>query len=141
MIKIYVIEGTKEVLKQIQERTISYLFLHICCIVDGIVNFIWMRRCINNYPHPVCGIDRYQFKKKHISTWSPCFQYTLSACQQAFSFSNTKFSLYISPYISFSKLVPMTYVLPFLRVLLRRLRMLHEFVRKQDLICFCSIDQ
>ena len=58
--------------------------------------------------------------------------------------SVTKFSLYISPYKSFSMLVPMTYVLPFLRVLLRRLRMPHETVRKKHLIfnCFdsCSID-
>ena len=30
--------------------------------------------------------------------------------------SVTKFSLYISPYISFSGLVPMTYLLPVLRV-------------------------
>ena len=58
--------------------------------------------------------------------------------------SVTKFSLYISPYISFSKLVPMTFVLPSLRVLLCRLRMPYEFVRKKHLIfnCFdsCSID-
>ena len=56
----------------------------------------------------------------------------------------TKCSLYISQYISFSKLVPMTYVLPFLRLLLRRLRMPHKFVRKKYPIfnCFdsCSID-
>ena len=45
-----------------------------------------------------------------------------------------KFSSYISPYISFWKLVLMTYVLPSLRVLLRRLRMLHEFVRKKHLL-------
>ena len=45
-------------------RTVSHLFLRICCIVDDIVHFIWMRRCVNNYPRPVCGIDRYQFKKK-----------------------------------------------------------------------------
>ena len=44
-----------------------------------------------------------------------------------------------APYISFSKLLPMTYVLPFLRVLLRRLRMPHEFVRKNYLI-FNSFD-
>ena len=69
-------------------RTISHLFLRICCIVDDIVHFIWMRGCINNYLHPLCGIDRYQLKKKHISTCSPCFQYTLSTFQQAFSFSH-----------------------------------------------------
>ena len=45
-------------------RTISHLFLRICCMVDDIVHFIRMRGCINNYPHPVCGNDRYQFKKK-----------------------------------------------------------------------------
>ena len=82
-------------------------------------------------------------KKKHISTWSPYFQYTLSTFNKLFLLV-TKFSLYISAYISFSKLVPMTYVLSFLRVLLRRLRMPHEFVRKKHLIfnCFdsCSID-
>ena len=27
-------------------------------------------------------------KKKHISTWSPCFQHPLSTCQQASSFSH-----------------------------------------------------
>ena len=44
--------------------TITHLFLRICCIVDDIVHIIWMRGCINNYPHPVCRIDHYQFKKK-----------------------------------------------------------------------------
>ena len=55
--------------------------------------------------------------------------------------SVTKFGLYIFPYISFSKLLPMTYVLPFLRVLLRRLRMPHEFVRKKHLIFNCFDSQ
>ena len=40
--------------------------------------------------------------------------------------SVTKFSLYISSYISFSRLVPMTYVLLLLREPLRRLWMSHE---------------
>ena len=44
-------------------------------------------------------------KKTHISAWSPCFQYTSSTSQQAF-LSVTEFSLYISPYISFSSLCP-----------------------------------
>ena len=80
-------------------RTKSHSFLRICCIVDDIVHFIWMRGCINNYPHPVCGIDRYQFKKKNISTWSPCFQYTLSTCQQAFSFSHKIQFIYFPIYL------------------------------------------
>ena len=45
-------------------NVISHLFLHICFIVDGIVHFIWMRGCVNNYPHSVYGIYRYQFKKE-----------------------------------------------------------------------------
>ena len=89
---LWIIEAIVSILMKVLHwsRTISHLFLGICCIVDDIVHYIWMQGWINNYPHPVCGIDRYQFKKKekHISTWSPCFQYTLSTCQQAFSFSN-----------------------------------------------------
>ena len=81
-------------------RTISHLFLRICYIVDDIVHFIWMRGCINNYPHPVCGIVRYQLKeKKHISTWSPCFQYTLSTCQQAFSINHKIQFIYFPIYL------------------------------------------
>ena len=119
--------------------------LRICCIVDDILHFIWMRGCINNYPHPVCGIDRYQFKeKKNTSLNDRLVVNTLYPPVNKLFLSVTKFSLYISPCISFSKLVPMTYVLPFLRVLLCRLRMPHEFVRKKHLIfnCFdsCSID-
>ena len=115
-------------------RTISHLFLRICCIVDDIVHFIWMRGCINNYPHPVCGIDRYQFKEKNTSLHYRLVFNILHPPVNKLSLSVTKFSLYISPYISFSKLVSMTYVLPFLRVLLRRFRMPHEFVRKKHLI-------
>ena len=81
-------------------RTISHLFLRICCIVDEKVHFIWMRGCINNYLHPVCGIDRYRFKEKqHISTWSPCFQYALSTYQQAFSFSHKIQFIYFPIYL------------------------------------------
>ena len=80
-------------------RTTSHLFSGICYIVDDIVHFIWIRGCINNYPHPVCGINRYQLKKKHISTWSPCFQYTLSTWQQAFSFSHNIQFIYFPIYL------------------------------------------
>ena len=81
-------------------RIISHLFLRIWCIVDDIVHFIWMRGCINNYPHPVSGIDRYQFKKKkQISTWSPCFQSNLSTCQQAFSSSHKIQFIYFPIYL------------------------------------------
>ena len=63
---LWLIEAIVSILMKVLRwsRTISHLFLRICCIVDDIVHFIWMRGCINNYPHPVCGIDRYQFKKK-----------------------------------------------------------------------------
>ena len=37
--------------------------------------------------------------KKHISTWSPCFQYTLSTCQQAFSFSHKIQFIYFPIYL------------------------------------------
>ena len=81
-------------------RTISHLFLRICCMVDEILYFIWMRGCINNYPYPVCGIGRYQFKKKkHISTWSLCIQYTVSTCQKAFSFSHKIQFIYFPIYL------------------------------------------
>ena len=100
---LWLIEAIVSILTKVLRwsRTISHLFLRICRIVDDIVHFIWMRGCINNYPHPVCGIDRYQFNKKtHISTWSPCFQYTLSTCQ-------SQNSDYIFPCISpFRSLCP-----------------------------------
>ena len=142
---LWLIEAIVSILMKVLRwsRTISHLFLRIYCIVDDIVHFIWMRGCINNYPHPVCEIHRYQFKK-NTSLHDRLFFNTLYPPVNKFFLSVTKFSLYISPYISFSKLVPMTYVLTFLRVLLRRLRMPHEFVRKKHLIfnCFdsCSID-
>ena len=74
-------------------HTISHSFLNICCIVGGIVHFIWMRSWVSNYPHSVCGIYRYQFKKgKH---------------KQAFSFSHKIQYIYFPIYyISFSRLVP-----------------------------------
>ena len=115
-------------------RTISHLFLRICCIMDDWVHFIWMRVCINNYPHPVYGFDRYWLKKKNMSLHDRLVFNTLYPPVNKLFLSVTKFSLYISPYISLSKLVPMTYVLPFLRVLLRRLRIPYEFVRKKHLI-------
>ena len=80
-------------------RTISHLFLRIFCIMDDLVHLIWMRGCINNYPHPVCRIDRYRLKKKHVSTWSPCFQLTLSTCLQAFSFSHKIQFIYFPIYL------------------------------------------
>ena len=63
---LWLIEAIVSILMKVLRwsRTISHLFLRICCIVDGTVHFIWMRGCINNYLHPVCGIYRYQFKKK-----------------------------------------------------------------------------
>ena len=103
-----------------------------------------MQGCINNYPHPVCGIDSYQFNEKNTSLHDRLVFNTLYPPVNKHFLSVAKFSVYISPYISFSKLVPMTHVLPFLRVLLRRLRMPHEYVRRKNLIfnCFdlCSID-
>ena len=65
-------------------------------------------------------------KKKNTSLHDRLVFNTLYPPVNKLFLSVTKFSLYISPYISFLKLVPMTYVLPFLRVLLRRLRMPHE---------------
>ena len=108
-------------------HTISRLFLHICCIVDGIVHFIWMRGWVNNYPHSVSGIHRYQFKKEehHFSTWSPSFPIHFVHLNKLF-LPVTKFILYISPYIYFSRFVPVTYVLLLLKVPLCRLWMLHE---------------
>ena len=98
---LWLIEAIVSILMKVLRwsRTISHLFLRICCIMDDIVHFIWMRGCINNYPHPFCGIDRYQFKKKHISTWSPCFQYTLSTCEQAFSFRHKIQFIYFPIYL------------------------------------------
>ena len=98
---LWLIEAIVSILMKVLRwsHTISHLFLRICCIVDDIVHFIWMRGRINNYPHPVCGIDHYQFKKKKVSTWSPCFQYTLSTCQQAFSFSHKMQFIYFLIYL------------------------------------------
>ena len=62
---LWLIEAIFSILMKILRwsRKVSHLFLRIRCIVDDIVHFILMRGCINNYPHPVCGIDRYQIKK------------------------------------------------------------------------------
>ena len=115
-------------------HTLCHLFLHVCCIVDGIVHFIWMRGWVNNYPHSVYGIYCYQFKKeKHHFSTSSCFPIHFIHLNNLF-LPVTKFSLYISPYISFSRLVPITYVLLLLRLPLRRLWMPHEFLRRRHLI-------
>ena len=58
-------------------HTISHLFLHICCIVDGIVHFVWIRGWVNNYPHSVCGIYYYQFKKKIVYYATRAYSITL----------------------------------------------------------------
>ena len=84
-------------------RTIFHLFLRICCIVDDIVDFIWMRGCIKNYLHPVCAIDRYQLKqkKKHL--------YMIALFSIHFIRPSTSFffqlqnSVYIFPHISPSR--------------------------------------
>ena len=83
--------------------------------------FKWKFQCFNETLHRLQPYDRLVCN----TLYPPVNKLFLSV---------TKFSLYISPYISFSKLVPMTYVLPFLKVLLRRLRMPHEFVCKKHLI-------
>ena len=81
-------------------RTISHLFLRVCCTVDDIVHFMWMRECINNYPHPVCGIDRYQVKKKETHL------YIIALLSIHFIHLSTSFffqsqnSVYIFPHIS-----------------------------------------
>ena len=143
---LWLIEAIVSILMKVLRwsRTIFHLFLRVCCIVDDTVHFIWMRGCINNHPHSVCRIDRYQYIKKHASLDNRLVFNTLCPPVNKLFLSVTKFSLYISPYTSFLKLLPMTYVLPFLRVLLCRLRMPHEFVREKHLIfsCFdsCSID-
>ena len=143
---LWLIEAIVSILMKVLRwsRTISQLFLRICCIVDEIVHFVWMPGCFNNYPHPICGNDRYQFKKKNTSLHDRLVFNTLYPPVNKVFLSVTKFSLYIPPYISFSKLVPMTYVLPSLRILLHRLRMPHEFVRKKHPIFnffdSCSID-
>ena len=96
----WLIEAIVSILMEVLRwsRTISHLFLRICCIVDDIVHFIWMRGYINNYPHPVCGIDRYQFKK-NTSLYDRLVFNTLYPPLNKFFLSVTKFSLYISPYI------------------------------------------
>ena len=90
-------------------HTISHLLLHVCYIVNSIVHFIWMRGWVKNYPHSVYGIYRYQFKKvKHyFSTWSPCFP--IPPPQQAFLSSHKIQFIYFPIYISFSRIVPITY--------------------------------
>ena len=91
---------------------------------------IWMRGCINIYC--ILSVKLIVINiKKNTSLHDRLVFNTLYPPVNKLFLSVTKFSLYISPYISFSKLVPMTYVLPFLRVLLRRLRKPHQFVRKK----------
>ena len=81
-------------------HTISYLFLRICCIVDGIVHFIWIRGWVNNYPYSVCGIYHYQFKKEkhHFSTCSPCLPIHFVHLSTSF-FVRSQNSVYIFPHI------------------------------------------
>ena len=88
-------------------RTISHLFLRICYIVDDIVNFIWMRGCINNYPHTVCGFDRYQLKKKNAHLYMiALFSIHFIHLSTSFFFQSQN-SDYIFPYISpFRRLCP-----------------------------------
>ena len=81
---------------------ISHLFLRIRCIVDAIVHFIWMRGCINNYSHPVCGIDRYQFKKKTHLYMIALFSIHFIHLSTSFFFQSQN-SVYIFPYISSSR--------------------------------------
>ena len=86
--------------------------VHICCIVDGIVHFIWMRGWVNNYPHSVCAIYCYQFKMKNIISLYDLlvFQYTLSTSTSFFFQSQN--SVYIFPHIFTSRNLcryPMSY--------------------------------
>ena len=71
-------------------HTITYLFSHICCIVDGIVHFIWTRGGVNNYRTLSVEFIVINFKKGNIISLHDflVFQYILSTCQQAFSFSH-----------------------------------------------------
>ena len=68
--------------------------------MDGIVYFIWMRGWINNYPHCVCGIYRYQFlkEKHHFSRWSPCLPIHFIHLSTSFFFQSRN-SIYIFPHI------------------------------------------
>ena len=79
-------------------HTISHLFLHICCLVDGIVHFIWIQGWVNNYPHSVCGIYYYNLKKNISLHVLIVCQYTLSTCQQASSFRHKIQFIYLPIY-------------------------------------------
>ena len=81
---------------------LSHLFLRMCCIVDDIVHFIWMRVCINNYPHPVCGIDCYQFKKKTHLYMITLLSIHFIHLSTSFFFQSQN-SVYVFPHISVSR--------------------------------------
>ena len=80
-------------------RTIAHLFLRICYIVYDIVHFKWMRGCINNYPHPICGIYRYEFKKKENLYMIALFSIHFIHLSTSFFFQSQN-SVYIFPHIS-----------------------------------------
>ena len=74
-----------------------YFYIGICCIVDGIVHFIWMRGRVDNYPRSVYETYRYQFlKEKHFATWSPCFPIHFDHLSTSFFFQSQN-SVYIFP--------------------------------------------
>ena len=101
---LWLIEAIVSILMKVLHwlLTISHLFSRISCIVDDIVHFIWMRGCINNYPHPICGIDRYKLKKKThlymIALFSIHFIHLLTGF-----FFQSQNSVYIFPHISPSR--------------------------------------
>ena len=98
---LWLIEAIVSILMKILRwsRTISLLFLRIFCIVDDIVHFIWMRRCINNYPHPVCEIDRYQLQKKNTSLHDILVFNTLYPPVNKLSFSHKIQLIYFPIYL------------------------------------------
>ena len=79
----------------------SFIFIvHICCIGDGMVHFIWTRGWGNNYRPLSVEFIVINFKKGNIISLHDflVFQYTLSTCQQAFSVSHQIQFIYLPKY-------------------------------------------
>ena len=77
---------------------ISFIFMYM--LYSGRHSKLYMNaRVYQQLSAPCLWNWSLSIKKKHTSTWSPCFQYALSTCQQAFSFSHKIQFLYFPIYL------------------------------------------
>ena len=115
---------TYNLLKKLMERftsityNISFIFTYLLHSGRHGTHFIWMRGWVNNFRTLRLWNLSLSILKRKTSFLYIIFLFanTLFPPVNKLFLSVTKFSIYFSPYISISGLVPMTYVLPLLRV-------------------------